>query len=465
MDSRRTGRRWSNQTLLPLRPTRQLVNTVSCCYCDFKFQAFNEPLFQLGRKHSKFLRIWFSIGIGFSLAALFGVTLFILRQFVRSYTGNDPISYFTPRSSISFPNMAHMCLSTVISVAVHEFGHALAAARESVTTEYVAVFWAGLFPGALVAFDSASLNSLSGPATLRIYCAGVWHNAALCLACNLGLFLLPFVLSPFYLHSEGPIVLGVPPASPLSGYLSPRDVILSLEGVRVRNVVEWRRTIGSLAERNVGKGYCVPRSLSARFQFEGNQTVCPNELIAFGSAACDENKYIYCLDAKDVIKLRKCGSPINNNKSDCLCSEIDELCLTPIQMPGLGWVEITYSTLQCQNSSGCVQTFVFIGDVVDMEQSVDLTWYQPRWSVYFGAYFPNVLEKFLTCCFHVSLVLALLNSLPVYFLDGESILEGALNYLGYLSSRMKRLILRFCLVVGTFISACFMVQTVFVAVS
>ncbi|GFP91853.1 membrane-bound transcription factor site-2 protease [Phtheirospermum japonicum] len=466
MDGRRTGRRWSNQTLLPLRPTRQLVNTVSCCYCDFKFQAFNEPLFQLGRKHSKFLRIWFSMGIGFSLAALFGVTLIILREFVRLYTGNDPISYFIPGSSVSFPNMGHLCLSTVISVAVHEFGHALAAAGEGVPTEYVAVFWAGLFPGALVAFDRASLNSLPGPASLRIYCAGVWHNAALCAACNLGLLLLPFALSLFYLRGEGPMVLDVPPVSPLSGYLSPRDVILSLNGVRVRDVEEWRQTIGSLTERNVGKGYCVPRSLSARFQFEGNRTVCPDELIAFGSATCDENNYIHCLDAKDVVKLQKCGSPINNNnKSDCFCSEVDESCLTPIQMPGLGWVEITYSSLQCRNSSGCVQTFVFIGDLVDMARSVRLTSYQPRWSVYFGAYFPNVLEKLLTCCFHVSLVLALLNSLPVYYLDGESILEGGLNHLGYLSSRMKRLILRCCLVVGTFISACFIVQTVFVAVT
>lgn len=44
--------------------------------------------------------------------------------------------------------------------------------------EYLAVFLAVLFPGALVAFDNALLQALSRVASLRIYCAGVWHNAA-----------------------------------------------------------------------------------------------------------------------------------------------------------------------------------------------------------------------------------------------------------------------------------------------
>ncbi|KAL8489291.1 hypothetical protein ACS0TY_024784 [Phlomoides rotata] len=41
--------------------------------------AFNEPLFRFGRRHSRYLRVWFSMGIGFSLAAVF-VTMLILYQ-------------------------------------------------------------------------------------------------------------------------------------------------------------------------------------------------------------------------------------------------------------------------------------------------------------------------------------------------------------------------------------------------
>lgn len=101
-------------------------------------------------------------------------------------------------------------------------------------------------------------------------------------------------------------------------------------------------------------------------------------------------------------------------------------------MPGLTWSEIKYArpvSLKCVqlmresissvNSSkfeelDCGGTFVYIGDVFSMANSVRLTSYQPRWSIPFGAYLPDVLEKLLKFTFHVSLTLALLNSLPVY---------------------------------------------------
>lgn len=49
---------------------------------------------------------------------------------------------------------------------------------EGVQIEYIALFFALVFPGALVAFNDASLQLLPGVASLRIYCAGIWHNAA-----------------------------------------------------------------------------------------------------------------------------------------------------------------------------------------------------------------------------------------------------------------------------------------------
>lgn len=48
-----------------------------------------------------------------------------------------------------------------------------------------------------------------------------------------------------------------------------------------------------------------------------------------------------------------------------------------------------------------------------MAHSVRLTAYQPRWGFSFSAHLPNILEKSLMYTFHVSLTLALLNSLPV----------------------------------------------------
>ncbi|KAL7145754.1 hypothetical protein ABFS83_07G107700 [Erythranthe nasuta] len=373
---------------------------------------------------------------------------------------------------ISLPNMVYLCLSSVICVFVHELGHALAAASEGVHVEYVAIFLAVLFPGALVAFNHSSLQALPLVASLRIYCAGIWHNAAFCVGCALALVLLPFIFSPFYIHGESLMVLDVPSMSPLYGYLSRHDVIFSLDSIRIHTTEEWKQTITMLTEQtyslssdqpsvnlNVENGYCIPQSLTkeiAQVQFKGNQTYCPKELIAFASMTCldvekhtnDANRNnhqrrenIHCLDAKDVIKLKKCAYPnfkeqALTNGSSCLCSEV-ESCLTPMQLPGLQWVEITYSTLEChsrrrslfspeKHSSSekisCLQTFVYVGDLITMANSIHLTSYKPRWSIYFMAYLANLLEKLFTYASHVSMGLALLNSLPGIHFRSDSTL-------------------------------------------
>ena len=48
---------------------------------------------------------------------------------------------------------------------------------EGIRMEYVAVFVACLFPGALVAFDDDVMQALPCFSALRVYCAGIWHNA------------------------------------------------------------------------------------------------------------------------------------------------------------------------------------------------------------------------------------------------------------------------------------------------
>ncbi|RZC67598.1 hypothetical protein C5167_011291 [Papaver somniferum] len=116
-------------------------------YCDYKISAFNDFLFSFGRKYSRFLRIWFSMGITFSVAALLGATLVLLwnsTSIVRLYNGNVDISndlvfgFFSlpPLSVLKVPSLGvslidggFIIFSTLISVAVHEFGHAISAAR------------------------------------------------------------------------------------------------------------------------------------------------------------------------------------------------------------------------------------------------------------------------------------------------------------------------------------------------
>lgn len=58
-----------------------MENEASCCYCDLKISNFNEPIFRFGRRFSGVMKIWFSIGLGFGVASLCLVTIFLLLQF------------------------------------------------------------------------------------------------------------------------------------------------------------------------------------------------------------------------------------------------------------------------------------------------------------------------------------------------------------------------------------------------
>ncbi|CAH9068650.1 unnamed protein product [Cuscuta europaea] len=367
--------------------------------------------------------------------------------------------------------------------------------------EYIAVFLAVIFPGALVAFNHETLQALPKSYALRIYCAGIWHNAGLCAFCAISLFILPVILFPVYIHGEGLMVLHVASKSPLSRYLSPYDVIYSIDGIRINDVQEWLQIGSSITEQEYqrsysayksssGKGYCVPYSLLEKrihVQLRGNETICPNDLIDFVATPCQELRLsedwqvenIYCLFAKDILDFKKCGggwAKASKNRSNCLCTQ-EEYCLAPFLMPGVAWVEITYIrpfTPGCQkflrthfledtNSDigdiRCSESFVYIGDMAPMLDSVHITSYQPRWPTKFGAHFPSVLEKLLMSMFHVSLTLALLNSLPVYFLDGEFILELTLQYLWFLSPRKRGVTLQCCLLGGTLISTLLIFRT------
>ncbi|XP_010529324.1 PREDICTED: membrane-bound transcription factor site-2 protease homolog isoform X2 [Tarenaya hassleriana] len=371
--------------------------------------------------------------------------------------------------------------------------------------EYIAVFMAAIFPGGLVAFDHDVLEALPRFNTLRVYCAGIWHNAVFCAVCALTLFLLPVILSPFYIHGDSPMVLDVPSTSPLFGYLSAGEVIVSLDGIRVHNPKEWlelaalldkynsERSNSSLGRFHHRKGYCVPLSLiekGYKVEMTGNLFVCPGDLSAFVPMPClrettsshDKNgkddqpirgKSMICLDAKDIVKLNKCGDGWVTSDTDeisCICSQ-GESCLHPVESPGVSWTEITYRSTSpnCSRIGGsislvvntsknspehdCLGSFVFVGDLIATAHSVHLTSYQPRRVFSFGIRLPDILERSLICTFHVSLALVLLNSLPVYYLDGESILETSLEYLGWSSSRRRKKALQVCLIGGTFLSA------------
>lgn len=514
MEGRRGRRR--KHTLLPLRSSR-VSNTISCYYCDFKIYVLNKPLYSFGQRYARWLKKWFAIGVGFSLAALIGVTFMGIWEVLRAVLGYGQTAGIrslwsalvfgnSPRVSelgISISNFFYVCVSTLIAVTVHELGHAVAAASEGIQMEYISVFLAVLFPGALVALNLEIMQAIRKSIVLRIYCAGIWHNAVCCVVTSLALILLPLLLFPLYVHNENPVVVSVSNRSPLSGYLSPGDVILSSDGVQIHNERDWVDAIAIIDEDlkqysafnssddyksmivyNRVKGYCVPRQLldeGEKVYVSNATSACPDELTEFIEIGSDEpidsneNRYGQvrtCLAGADVVKLPKCGKAwVTDNTSSCSFAE-EDICMSPIQFPGQAWIEILYSkpySTNCsqegeknpslpshtnnQNNDRCGGTFVYIGDLISLAQSVHLSEFQPRWSFPFSFLLPAVLAKLLVCTFYTSLALALLNSLPVYFLDGEAILEVLITQFPYVHPSKRSTLLKVMLIVGTAVSS------------
>ncbi|KAI5401501.1 Polyadenylate-binding protein rbp47b [Lathyrus oleraceus] len=110
---------------------------------DYKFTFFNKPIYLFGRRYAKFFRLWFSIGVGFSLSLMLAVTLILFWELATAlHLCGDSIKFRSIAAELlfGFPHLlsglrlsladaGYICISTVISVFVHEFGHALAATR------------------------------------------------------------------------------------------------------------------------------------------------------------------------------------------------------------------------------------------------------------------------------------------------------------------------------------------------
>ncbi|XP_031384427.1 membrane-bound transcription factor site-2 protease homolog isoform X4 [Punica granatum] len=458
----------------------RLSCTLSCWYCDLRIYAFTDPIFRIGRRYARYLRVWFSMGVGFGATLMIVLALLLLWElagFLHLHKSNANLNKlvfgFSPTVyglKISLADAGFIVLSTLISVCAHEIGHAIAAASEGVQVEHVAIFIAVLFPGALVAFNQDSLQAL------QLLC-NLWIDVV-----ALAVYFVSFVCA--WSRPNG-------------------DMIVAVDDIPIRDKQDWVEAISlididSNQESNhtqyVGKGsskkgYCVPLgSLEEResIRHVDNVSTCLDDLTAFISTPCSDmdttdyndgsgsaEEHARCLDAKEVIKLRKCGDGWSHivNGSSCLCLQ-DESCVTPIKKQGSMWVEVTcfssYGSPACSRieqtplptsqiskltERNCSRSFVYVGDLFSLSNSVHFTSYRPRlWASSVGAYVPYVMEKILILTYHVSLTLALMNTLPVFFLDGESILEVNLSYCSWLSHRKSKDLLQLILAVGTLIS-------------
>ena len=79
-------------------------------------------------------------------------------------------------------HIIHVLFAIIISVVLHEIGHALACIAEGGSINHVGVLSFAVLPGAFVSMD---LERVPNWGRVRIFCAGIWHNLLICAFCLL----------------------------------------------------------------------------------------------------------------------------------------------------------------------------------------------------------------------------------------------------------------------------------------
>ncbi|KDO33915.1 hypothetical protein SPRG_01794 [Saprolegnia parasitica CBS 223.65] len=300
---------------------------------------FNERVFELGRQYPTGLKTWFAAGSIVAGAGMAIGTVYItwtLVMLVVQKLARVEVDVPLSDASIMIPGVTMPMNATVylwatvfLAVSFHEFGHALAAALCEIRIKSVGIFFAVVFPGAYVRFDSYFNVGLLDQ--IKIQSAGIWHNAVLCFLCVVQLQLLPFYLSPFFDVNQGMTVIAIPEMSAFEGIVSLGDVIVSVDHQPTLNWGQWRSEIDYLAklvETNELKdhGYCIPSALLQLHHSAMTESSCcrPDtdsnaECFSYNHGALQT-----CLDGKQVgdLSTHRCHG-------DASCADDAHTCVTP----------------------------------------------------------------------------------------------------------------------------------------
>ncbi|CAH8565404.1 unnamed protein product [Schistosoma turkestanicum] len=435
--------------------------------------------------------LWFSCGVIFAAISMV-VSVCLLTLLAYNTLMHKPIETqvlipVMPGINLPTGHLGFYILTLLICAFIHEAGHALAAVRERVRLHGFGIFVFGFYPGAFVDLNTSDLQSLSPFCQLRVYCAGVWHNAVIAMISIIIFYLLPFLLSPGYHVGTGVGVTYLREDSVVTGYrgLALGDAITRVNSCPVNQQSDWFKC---LEEAYIHpSGYCVSgaylsmldnkapgprRSLSAvvsvnkldeneSFESVNDHNKLNEDCCTVQSASThlcftyitptkhsSASRRYACLPARAVTERTSC-----NVTSDCGNLGAIRGNNNGIQSESLGVVSTR--SMYCvvpsppDNSTRLVRlvhnrhkalAILFLGPLEDLVASIGISDYVPRWPSILPPNLPSFLGLLCTYLFSLSGALVILNVVPCYSLDGQWILKAFLDLFlpGILPSRPKR---------------------------
>lgn len=392
---------------------------------QWRTKAFNRTLIKWGNSRPHFLNIWFKLGLYFSLALLpVGICL-IMYSFFQHFLPNSNtgsiIEPVLPGINLPLSEIFYYSSTLIFCSVVHELGHALSAVSENVHLVDVGVNLWFIIPVAFVNLSSERFNCLSKEKSLKILCAGIWHNLMQSFTVYLLYQALPFIFSLIFLVNSGITITEIAKASPLVGNhgLNIGDTIANINDCVVYDENSWYDCLAKIDKTK--PAFCIQSTLIHTL----DESI-PLKHVENGNIDCCEEKHTNicfehldsadgileipshaCLPGRYIIE----QSPKFCTSFPHKCPE-NSYCFSPI---------LTNTTNLFKLKSGH-QIIIYVGLASDFYKTIEVSSYIPNIFLK-STKVPDVITKFLKYVIIFSLGLAFINILPFKCTDGQYILQ------------------------------------------
>lgn len=363
---------------------------------------------------------------------------------------NRMLTLLLPGVTIPAFHVIYLAIAVLIAAAVHELGHALAAATYDAQVARVGGFFALVFPGAYVQLDG--VEKLLPFAQLKVWCAGAWHNFVSAVAALAMLAVLPHILGIFFSTRSGALIVNVPPSEyGLEHYFHPGDIITHFGSYEVVDGGDgFRSAVSRLGEEKYSTGFCVSGDLYKNYSRPRNKC-CDGrsgqlDLQCFYVA--ERKRRRTCMDPHIVAHQQRCQestdckhhfAPPPGNEHRRLMTTVRDSAQENEPPPQLLERQLCYRAelpddqllidIHFRNlRSGLRSVVMFEGHPAVLAHALTVSSYVPRlWALTPGSIVTaiarmdvaNHLQRLLQYFVSVSLAIALVNLAPVYRLDGE----------------------------------------------
>lgn len=379
------------------------------------------------------MKTWFSVGLYASLILL-PISIFLLlfsiyQNFSRTSQLDRQlvIEPLVPGVNLPVSELWYYSATLVICTVVHEMGHALAAVQNDVNLNEVGLRILFVLPIAYVNLSTEKFKSLEKKTTLKILCAGIWHNLVLSFGAYLIYFCLPTIFSLFFHVNQGVTITEIAKRSPLLGQrgLDVGDIIYSINECKVKDERSWYNCLSEIEKQKVA--FCITHGILDVYDETVPLTHSDNGQID----CCDPKKsgnlcFGYLDVAGGVLEMPSHAclpGRIVVESSEHFCSDSPHSCPTgtycfhPIIANGSDLFKIS-----CKSKH-----VIYVGTPNDIFRTIEVSSYIPS-SFFISTAIPDAVTKFCTYVAIISLGLAIINIIPFMYMDGQHITE----VLGYI---------------------------------